>query len=155
SGVGEARAKELDRFGLRTVEDLLYHLPFRYDDRRERRRIRELRAGDTATVVVEVDRVDERTMGRTRRTLLSALARDETGRLELVWFHQIRWFRSRIKAGGRYVVHGRIEPGWDGPLRIVHPEIEPSEDGEAEAAPGRVLPVYEKPTAMPVAVMRR
>jgi ATP-dependent DNA helicase RecG len=156
SGVGDARARELERFGIRTVEDVLYHLPFRYDDRRERRTIREIRAGDTATVVVEIDRVDERPMGRTRRTVLSALARDPSGRLELVWFHQIRWFKSRVRAGQRYVAHGRVEPGWDGPLRIVHPELEPAEEGEhVEPAGGRVLPVYEKPTAMPVATMRR
>jgi ATP-dependent DNA helicase RecG len=158
AGVGDARARELERFGIRTVEDLLYHLPFRYDDRRERRSIRDLRAGDTATVSVEIERVDERPMGRTRRTVLSALARDEAGRLELVWFHQIKWFRSRIKQHGRYVVHGRVEPGWDGPLRIVHPELEPTEegaDGTAEPGAGRILPVYEKPTAMPVAIMRR
>jgi len=160
SGVGENRAKDLDRFGIRTVEDVLYHLPFRYDDRRERRSVREVRAGDTATVVVEIDRVDERALGRTRRTVLSALARDASGRLELVWFHQIRWFKSRVKPGQRYVAHGRVEPGWDGPLRMVHPELEPVEEGDAVergegAASGRVLPVYEKPSTMPVATMRR
>ena len=157
SGVGEARARELERFGIRSVEDLLYHLPFRYDDRRERRTIRDLRAGDTATVAVEIERIDERPMGRTRRSVLSALARDEGGRLELVWFHQIKWFRSRVKQHGRYVVHGRVEPGWDGPLRIVHPELEPTDESAEAAEPGagRILPVYEKPTTMPVAIMRR
>ncbi len=152
AGVGERRAEELGRFGLETVEDLLYHLPFRYDDRRERRAIRQLRVGDRATLVARVEQVEERRVGRGRRALLSALARDDTGSLELVWYHQIRWFRSRLRPGSRWLIHGRIEAGYTGRLRIVHPELEPAEEAEEG---GEILPVYEKPTRLSVAAMRR
>jgi hypothetical protein len=110
AGVGPSRAAELERFGLKTVEDLLYHLPFRYDDRRSLRRAGELQVGDTVTTILEIRRVDQRQVGKGgRRQVLSAIAGDETGTVELIWYHQIRWFRSRLKPGGRWLVHGRVE----------------------------------------------
>src|SRR5581483_2927312 len=45
-GVGPARAAQLEAFGLRTIEDLLYHLPFRYEDRRSVVKVRDARVGD-------------------------------------------------------------------------------------------------------------
>ena len=48
-GVGPMRAAQLEALGLKTVEDLLYHLPFRYDDRREIRKIREAAVGKVET----------------------------------------------------------------------------------------------------------
>ncbi|HEY8517972.1 MAG TPA: ATP-dependent DNA helicase RecG [Candidatus Binatia bacterium] len=156
AGVGPQRAAELERFGLHTVEDLLYHLPFRYDDRRSLRRARDLRPGEAATTVLEIKRVEQRQVGKGgRRQVLSAIAADDTGMVELVWFNQIRWFRSRLKPGGRWLVHGKVERGYDVALRIVHPELEPAEDGDGVTASPRVVPVYEKPTTMPASTMRR
>ena len=156
-GVGPTRADELRKFGLETIDDLLYHVPFRYDDRRLLRRAGELHAGDTASTVLEIRSVNQRTVGKGgKRAILSALAGDDTGTIELLWYHQIRWFRSRLKPGGRWLVHGRVERGYDVALRIVHPELEAVDDGEGGGAgPPRIVPVYEKPTAMPVSTMRR
>jgi ATP-dependent DNA helicase RecG len=155
-GVGPTRADELAKFGLETIDDLLYHLPFRYDDRRLMRRAGELQAGDTASAVLEIRRVDQRNVGKGgKRAILSAVAGDETGSVELLWYHQIRWFRSRLKNGQRWLVHGRVERGYDFALRIVHPELEAIDEGEGGGGPPRIVPVYEKPTAMPVSTMRR
>ena len=141
-GVGPARAAELEKFGIHSVEDLLYHLPFRYDDRRAMSKVAELVVGTSASAVVSIEGVAEPRVGRARRQVLSAIARDETGFLELVWYHQIRFFRSRITPGSRWIVHGRIEPGYDAARRIVHPELERAEEAEAVAtgAP-RLVPV--------------
>ena len=153
-GVGPARAKELAKFGLETVEDVLYHLPFRYEDRRRLATVTELREGEAATVSLALTGVQDRSVGRRGRRVLRAIGRDDTGVVELVWYHQIRFFRSRLKEGSRWLVHGRVERGYDTALRMVHPEMEPAEEGEAAPA-ARVVPVYEKPTAMPASAMRR
>jgi ATP-dependent DNA helicase RecG len=156
AGVGPARAAELERFGLRSVDDLLYHLPFRYDDRREIVRTADLRAGESATIELEIRRIDERRIGRGgRRTLLSAIAGDESGAIELVWYNQIRWFRGRLKPGSRWIVHGKVDRGYDFALRIVHPELESAEEADAALGRTQILPVYEKPTAMPASAIRR
>ncbi|MFM7735383.1 MAG: ATP-dependent DNA helicase RecG, partial [Alphaproteobacteria bacterium] len=155
-GVGPARAAELERFGIRSVEDLLYHVPFRYEDRRQVRRVRDLHPGESATVELEIRKVDERRAGPGgKRTVLSATATDETGVVELVWFNQVRWFRSRLKPGGRWFVHGRVERGYQSAVRITHPEMESADERDDGERSNRIVPVYEKPTAMPAAAMRR
>ncbi len=152
--VGPKRTADLARFGLATVEDLLFHLPFRYEDRRALRPLAELRVGDEATVIGEVARAREGQVGRRGRRVLEVVLRDAGGVLLLVWFHQIPYFRRRLTPGQRLVVHGKVEPPLgSAALRMIHPEIETLAPDEAIVA--RVLPVYEKPTEMHVGAMRR
>jgi ATP-dependent DNA helicase RecG len=149
--VGPKRAADLARFGLDTVEDVLYHLPFRYEDRRALQPLHALRVGEEATAVGEVARVHETRGGR---RALEVVLRDADALLVLVWFHQIPWFRRRLAEGQRLLVHGRVEaPLRSGPRRIIHPEIEVL--GGDEAVAPRVVPVYEKPTEMHAGAMRR
>jgi ATP-dependent DNA helicase RecG len=152
--VGPKRAADLARFGLTTVEDLLYHLPFRYEDRRALQTLGALRVGEKATAVGTVARVQEGRMGRRGRRVLEVVLRDEDALLLLVWFHQIQWFRRRFAEGQRVLVHGTVEPPHgSGPRRIIHPEVEVL--GAEETVAPRVVPVYEKPTEMHAGAMRR
>jgi ATP-dependent DNA helicase RecG len=155
-GVGPKRAAELARFGLATVEDLLWHLPFRYEDWRTRTPLSALRPGEDATAVGEVAGMRQGFAGRRGRRLLEVSLRDGTGAAVLVWFNQVQYFAARFRDGQRLLVHGRVEPGLGmGPPRLVHPDVTVL---GADDDPGRlppVVPVYEKPTAMPVGVMRR
>jgi len=153
-GVGPRRAAQLADFGIATVEDLLFHLPFRYEDRRHVETIADLRAGTVGTVVAEMVAVEERWMGRGRRRMLEAAARDDTGTLALAWFHQLHFFRSRFRPGQRVLIHGRVEAARIGGPRMVHPEIEVLE-GDDEAELGRIVPIYAKPAAIAVGAMRR
>src|SRR5439155_54117 len=99
--VGPKRAADLARFGLATVEDLLYHLPFRYEDRRALRRLATLQVGEEATAVGEVVRAREGRVGRSGRRILEVVLRDGDGILLLVWFHQILYFSRRLAPGPR------------------------------------------------------
>ncbi len=151
-GVGPKRAADLERFGLKTVEDLLYHLPFRYEDRRALKALRALQPGEEATAVGEVSHVREARGGRRGRPVLEVVLRDADGILLLVWFHQIQYFKRRLTTGLRLVVHGKVEAS--GARRMIHPEIEvlaPDEDG----AQAKIVPVYNKPTEMHPGAMRR
>lgn len=150
-GVGPRRSEQLKKLGIATVEDLLYHLPFRYEDRRALSTIRNLRVGEVASVIGEIAHLAERHVGRSQRRILEGALRDETGLLALTWFHQISYFRSRYQVGQRVLVHGKVEGSPMGEKRIVHPEIELSPDLEGQG----ILPVYNKPTTMTVGVMRK
>ena len=148
-GVGPQRAEKFRKLGLRTVEDLLYHLPFRYEDRRQVRAIRDLRVGDEASVIGEITHLAERYVGRQQRRILEGALKDDSGILALTWYHQVAYFKNRYRVGQRCLVHGKVESGM-GVKRMVHPEI----DTEAGAMGQGILPVYNKPTAMSVGVMR-
>ena len=150
-GVGPRRAALLGKFGITTVNDLLYHLPFRYEDRREIRKIVALQVGEEASVIGEITHVNERVVGRARRHILEAVLRDETGLLGLTWYHHVTYFRSRYRLGQRCLVHGRVERPPGGAKRMVHPEI----DLAPEEAGAGIVPVYNKPTTMTVGAMRK
>ena len=85
-GVGPQRAKLLgEELSIFSYNDLLQHYPFRYEDRTRFYKIAEL--NDTLPAVqFEVSLVNLQTVGNGRRTRLVATAKDETGRIELVWF---------------------------------------------------------------------
>ncbi len=154
--VGPKRAADLERFGLATVEDLLYHLPFRYEDRRALKPLRALVVGEEASAVGEVSHVREGRVGRGGRRILEIVLRDAEALLVLVWFNQIGYFSRRFSTGQRLLVHGKVEaPLGGGPRRMIHPEVEPLAAEEEPASLARVLPVYEKPTEMHPGAMRR
>jgi len=149
-GVGPRRADQFKKLGIATVEDVLYHLPFRYEDRRSLSTVRNLRVGEVSSVVGEMTHLAERHVGRAQRRILEGVVRDDTGLLALTWFHQIAYFRNRYQVGQRVLVHGKVEGSPMGEKRMVHPEIELSPDVEGQG----ILPVYNKPTTMTVGVMR-
>lgn len=149
-GVGPRRAEQFKKFGIVSVEDLLYHLPFRYEDRRTVSKIRDLRPGEVASVLGEITHLAERYVGRMRRRILEGAVRDDSGLLAITWYHQVPYFRSRYQVGQRCLVHGKVE-GLSGTRRMVHPEIEIDPDLEGQG----ILPVYNKPTNMSVGAIRK
>ena len=104
--VGGAKAsRAADALGLRSVGDLLEHLP---RDRREARSVAELAAGESATVVVEVRRISSRSVRRRgMRPLVEATVADDSGSMRATFFNQ-PWLVSRYPAGTRLVLHGSL-----------------------------------------------
>ncbi|MGH7786779.1 MAG: ATP-dependent DNA helicase RecG, partial [Candidatus Binatia bacterium] len=150
-GVGPALGQRLGKFGLVTVEDILYHLPMRYEDRTLIETIAAALPGSKTTIGGELVQLAERTVGQGRRKILEGVLRDSTGLLALTWFRQVAYFRTRFQLGQRLLVHGKVDRTPAGGKRIVHPEIE----AVAEQPAAGVQPVYEKPTAMTVGHMRK
>jgi ATP-dependent DNA helicase RecG len=105
----EARSKKaaagLESLGLATVGDLLEHIPFRHEDRRDARPVATLGKGEEATVIVDVKKIANR---RTRygKTLQEATVADETGPMKAVWFNQ-PWLVDRLPPGTRVVLRGK------------------------------------------------
>ena len=151
-GVGPRRAEQLARLGIETVEDLLYHIPFRYQDRREIKKICHLQIGDETAVTGQIARMERRFLARRRRWVLEAVVRDETGFLFLLWYHQHRYFQQRYQLGQQVLLYGKVEKGMKGGKWMIHPDMEPLEEDDETA---RVLPIYNKTTEMTVAAMRR
>lgn len=138
--------------GISTVEDLLYHVPFRYQDRREIRKIRDLIGGEEGATVGQLARMGRRFVTRSRRWVLEAVVRDETGFLFLRWYNQHRYFEQKYQLGQRVLLFGKVEVGLKGGKWMIHPDMELVEEDEDTA---RLLPVYNKTTEMTVGAMRR
>jgi ATP-dependent DNA helicase RecG len=117
-GVGPALAEKLARVGLETLQDVLFHLPLRYQDRTRVTPIAALRPGGDAVVEGVVSGA-EVTMGR-RRSLLVRL-QDATGTLSLRFFHFSQAQKDGLKRGTHLRCYGEVRPGATG-LEIYHPE---------------------------------
>ena len=141
-GVGPVRAAQLAGRGLATVEDLLYHLPLRYEDRRDVAAIATAAAGESGSFV---GRLTSLRVGRIRRgrRILTGTLTDDTGSLELVWFNPARYVADALRVGQRLSIYGRVSPERGSRLSIPHPEFEVLDTG-TERQP-EVRPVYGKP----------
>jgi len=137
-GVGPRTAERLARLGIRTAQDLLFHLPHRYEDRTRIVPIGALEPGSTATVVGEIELTQVR-FGR-RRALVALLA-DGTGRLVLRFFHFTSAQQQALERGRRLHCYGEVRRGPQG-LEMVHPEHRVLAPGEPVEAEARLTPVY-------------
>jgi ATP-dependent DNA helicase RecG len=154
-GVGPQRAAALAKLGIRTAEDLLLHLPLRYEDRTTFARITDLRPGMRVSVAGEIAAAGLR-RGR-RMTLFEIRLDDGTGRLKAVWFNQ-PYLRDVLPRGRRVVLFGLVErDAFASRLLVIRsPQFEVVEGRDAPGIHiGRVVPVYERLGPLTVKPLRR
>ena len=137
-GVGPALAATLAKLGLHTLQDLLFHLPLRYEDRTRVVPIGTLRHGDRAVIEGEVQLAE--VVFRGRRALLCRLA-DGSGYITLRFFHFSAAQQAALARGTRLRCFGEARPGPAG-LEIVHPEYRRVIAGVTPAADESLTPVY-------------
>src|SRR5512133_4399676 len=137
-GVGPALAELLAKLGLHTVQDVLFHLPLRYEDRTRVVPIGTLRAGDRAVIEGEIQLAE--VVFRRRRALLCRIA-DGSGWLTLRFFHFSAAQQEGLARGTRVRCFGEVRPGPAG-LEIVRPEYRNITSGVPEAASESLTPVY-------------
>ena len=145
-GVGPRLAELLAAKGIQVAEDLLYHLPFRYEDRQNPRSLDELKAGETASVIAEVR---GSLLMKTRKAPIFELTVGQ-GRLALkcIWFNG-SYLEGKFHAGQTVAVYGKVEPSRStSNLKMIQPQFEllPDESDDAETRlleVGRITPVYE------------
>ncbi len=165
-GVGPARAELLASRGIRTVEDLLYYTPFRYEDRTHLTAISNLIPGQMATILAKV-----LTCGliRTRRglSIYEVAATDASGAarprmIRCKWFNGGYIERNKVFCAGQQIFfYGKAEqdPYGTGNLQMIQPQFEivpENNEGEKESLEvGRLVPIYESIGRIGPRVLRR
>jgi ATP-dependent DNA helicase RecG len=132
--------------GILVAEDLLYHLPFRYEDRQNPRSLDELKEGEMASVIGEVR---GSTLLSTRKSPIFEMTVGQ-GRLALkcIWFHG-GYLSGKFQAGQTVAVFGKVEPSrTSSNFKMIQPQFEILPDASADAETrllevGRITPVYE------------
>lgn len=138
AGVGDALAARLHSLGIEQVQDLLFHLPLRYEDRTRVTPIADLRAGARALVAGRVEASEVRHGGR--RSLLVSVG-DGSATLGVRFFHFSAAQRQRLQAGVRVSLFGEARAGSFG-LEMVHPEVQVLAEGAAVPVDRSLSPVY-------------
>ncbi|GAC1537793.1 MAG: ATP-dependent DNA helicase RecG [Herpetosiphon sp.] len=137
-GIGPALVRSFARLGLRTVNDMLYHFPHRYDDYSSRKRIADLLVGTSDTVIGEVVEIKSFNT-RAQAGGVQIALNDGSGVLTLSFFGQ-RWLAKQLFEGQRIVVSGKVT-GFNGRLQMASPKWEPYRE-DALTHAGRLVPVH-------------
>ena len=121
-GVGPAVAEKLKRLEIYNIQDVLFHLPMRYEDRTKLSALGSLQIGQHVLVEGVVDHCEIKFIGRGRRSLLCYLS-DNTGAIVLRFFNFSKAQQNNLSAGTRLRCFGEVKRGAMR-LEIIHPEYQ-------------------------------
>lgn len=138
-GVGAALALKLQRLGIISIQDLLFHLPTRYQDRTRIIPIGTLRPGDECVIQGTIVASDIQ-MGR-RRSLLCRIQDGSAGTLTLRFFHFSAAQKNTLAVGSEVRCFGEVRPG-PGGLEMVHPEYRASNAQGLTPVEESLTPIY-------------
>src|SRR3989344_5677458 len=142
-GVGPKSKKLLEKLGIKTVEDLIYHLPFRYQDYSKFFKIKDLMAYTSATVRARIERVDN-IFTRSGKRLTKARVFDETGKMDLIWFNS-HFIKKQLTIGEEFNFSGNVQ-AIGNKIGLMSPEFEKAERNNINT--GRLVPVYPETTGI-------
>lgn len=137
AGIGKKRGELLEKLGVKTVRDLVYFYPRRYEDYSTLKTINRLVYGERVSVLATVWDAGARPT-RAGKSIFRAVLSDNTGTLEVTWFNQ-GYLEERIRAGTQILISGKVDE-YLGRLTMNSPEWELV--GRKELTSVRIQPVY-------------
>lgn len=138
-GIGEARAKLFARLGIRTVSDLIYHLPRACEDRSEIKQIAELMDGETVCVSGSLAQGVRSFRGRNRVHITQTAVSDGSGIIRVTWFNA-PYMAANLTKGSSFTFYGTAAYKGGG-FEMVNPVIESNTDS-GSGKTGRIIPIY-------------
>jgi len=143
-GVGPARARLLDKLGIKTLEDLLFYFPWRYEDRKNLKEICNITFGNHETTLGEVVSANIITTPRRRMKIFELTVTDKTGYLKAKWFNQA-FLKKYFPKGQKVVLSGVVKgnPYSGSSLEMENPDFELLGGEDTLVHTARIVPVYK------------
>ncbi|MCH9698493.1 MAG: ATP-dependent DNA helicase RecG [Gammaproteobacteria bacterium] len=139
-GIGKIRRQQLSRLGIKTIWDLLLHLPIRYENRCVVTAIEQLRHGQEPVVIQGV--IERNSTTRGARPRFDCLVNDASGSVFLRFFNHYPGQQQRFASGQWIRCYGRVTDGFEG-LEMIHPEYDiVAGEENLPALPDKLNPVY-------------
>ena len=151
-GVGPRTADRLGRLHINSIEDLIFHLPFRYQDRTRVKAIANLRLGDHA--VIEVTIIKKTLYSQGKRRYLQCQVKDHSGTMQLTWFNFHGNMQQQLAEGVTLRCFAEVRPGRPG-LAMVHPEYQVIIPGEEVAVAETLTPIYHSTNGLSQNILRQ
>ena len=142
-GVGRVTVEQLERLGIFTVEDLLWHLPHRYEDYSKLRTIDKLQPGEQVTVIANLWKVSERSISM-KRQIVEGILSDGTGTLRATWWN--KWVQKQLHVGTTMRFSGKVGL-YLGYKTLENPVFEDID--EEMVSTGRISPIYRLTEGIP------
>jgi len=146
--IGPIYKKKLQKLGIKNVEGLFYHFPYRYDDFSNISPISEVKLGETCCILGKILKIENTRTWKRKMTLTQAIVEDKTGAIKVVWFNQ-PYLTTNLKEKDKICLAGKMVSGEKG-LYLTNPAYEkissketlPSNFSEILTHTGRLVPVY-------------
>jgi len=149
-GIGPRREDIFNKLGVRNVKDLLFYFPFRYQDRRNFKKIRDLEVDEFSSIKAKVRTTNLKKFPyflgskfRKIKSVFEVILEDETGTIRCTWFNQA-YLAETIKIGVSLVIYGKLKVSSNG-RQIIAPEYA-IEEGEEALGIGKIIGVYRLPS---------
>ena len=136
-GIGTKRAEQYARLGIETVEDLIWHLPHRYDDYSRVRPIADVKEGESLSIIANLRGFSQRKFAY-KKEILQANFSDGSGTVRTTWWNQ-SWLKNRLTVGKTYRLSGVVGL-YMGNKTLENPHFE--EIGPKVIKDGPIMPVY-------------
>ncbi len=142
-GVGPRKAVLLEKLRLTSIEDCLYFLPFRFEDRTQFKKISQAVPGEYVALTGEVLNAGTMFMGR-RKRVFEVIVQDETGVVRAKWFRFNKtYMKEKFKTGQKIILSGKPSINKRSGLELIHPDTEQvSGENVSSLEIGKIVPVY-------------
>jgi ATP-dependent DNA helicase RecG len=154
-GVGPRKAILLEKLHLTSIEDCLYFLPFRFEDRTQFKKISQAVPGEYVTLTGEVLNSGTIFMGR-RKRVFEVIVQDETGVIRAKWFRfNETYMKAKFTTGQKIILSGKPTINKRSGLEIIHPDTEQvSGENVSSLEIGKIVPVYHVTDGLHLKSMR-
>ncbi len=138
------RAKLLERLGIKTLEDILFYFPWRYEDRKNLKKICKLNYGNLETTVCEVVSADVITTPKKKMKIFELTVTDRTGNLKAKWFNQA-YLKKYFQKGQKIILSGVVKgnPYSGVGLEMDNPDFEMLRSEDKFIHTSRIVPFYK------------
>jgi len=154
-GVGPRRARLLSRLNIKTAGDALYYLPYRYEDRRNIKKIAHLSYGRMETATGRIVSMEVVKLPKSKFSVFELIISDGTGLLRGKWFNQ-PYMKRHFEKGQNVILSGVVKHTYRGTgFEMDNPEYEfVDEDNDDLIHTSRIVPVYRTTAGLSVRVLR-
>lgn len=151
SGIGTRTAYLLEKMGIKSIQDLLFHLPIRYEDKTRILAIAKLAAGMTALITGQIAFID--ILPRGRKSLICRIE-DNSGSIDLRFFHFTAHQHAVLKPGAKISCFGEVRYGYAG-LEMIHPDYSIIHNEDTVITETHLTPVYPLTEGLNQTVVRK
>ena len=148
-GIGSKKADALSKLNIESIEDFLFFYPRDYEDRRELKKIISLHDGEMALVKGKLILLVKGKNRFPRKQTLKLLVQDETGAMEVVFFHA-GYLQKTLKQNEEYIIYGKVTVNM-GKFQMVHPDCTKYEPDQEQT----ILPIYPLTSGISQGEMRK
>lgn len=155
-GVGPRRATLINTLGIKTAEEALYHLPYRYEDRKNIKKISALGHGRLETVIGKIVAAEVIKLPRRNMKLFELTVSDGSGLVKGKWFNQ-PFLKKNFEVGQEVILSGIVKrnPYWGIGFEFDNPEYEfVTDDADAFIHTARIVPIYRTTSGLSVRQLR-